>query len=62
MVDPEDDDPWRFVVYLIDHAVRAAPCGPELRQLAARWLTYTSWPGQQVASQEFSDRRGNPLW
>ncbi len=36
MVDPEDDDPWRFVVYLIDHPVRPAPCGPEPRQLAAQ--------------------------
>jgi hypothetical protein len=62
MVDPEDDDPWRLVVYLIDHPVRTAACGPEPRQLATQWLTYPSWRGQQVASQEFSDRGGNPLW
>jgi hypothetical protein len=62
MVDPEDDDPWRFVVCLIHHPVRTAPCGPEPRQLAAQRLTYTSGRGQQVASQEFSDRGGNPLW
>ena len=62
MVDPEDDDHGCFVVYLIDHPVRPAAGGPEPRQLAAQRLTYTSGRGQQVASQEFSDRGGNPLW
>jgi hypothetical protein len=62
MVDPEDDDPRRFVVYLIDHPVRPAPGGPEPRQFAARWLTYTARRGQQVAGQKFSDRGGDPLW
>jgi hypothetical protein len=62
MVDPEDDDPGRFVVYLIDHPVRPAPGGPEPRQLAAPWLTYTARRGQQVAGQKFSDRGGDPLW
>jgi hypothetical protein len=62
MVDPEDDDPRRFVVYLIDHPVRPAPGGPESRQLAAPWLTYTAWRGQQIADQKFSDRGGDPFW
>jgi hypothetical protein len=31
MVDPEDDDPRRFVIYLMDHPVRPAPGGWSLR-------------------------------
>jgi hypothetical protein len=62
MVDPEDDNPRRFVVYLIDHPVRPAPGGPEPRQFAAQWLTYTAWRGQQVASKKLSDRGGDPFW
>jgi len=61
MVDPEDDNPRRFVVYLINNPVRG-PGGPEPRQLAAQWLTYAARRGQQVAGQKFSDRGGDPLW
>src|ERR1022692_1164361 len=62
MVDPEDDDPGRFIIYLIDHPVRPAPGGPEPRQFAALWLTCSARRGQQVAGQKFSDRGGDPLW
>jgi hypothetical protein len=62
MVDSEDDDPRRFVVYLIEHAVRPTPGGPEPRQFATQWLTYTAWRGQQVAGQKFSYRSGHSLW